>query len=135
MQPRSRLLPLPESVFLRGVQVVPGRGRGRAIGIPTINVSLASVPEHLERGIYACRITIDGTIYPGALHYGPRPAFNDTETMEIHVIDRAIGNVPPAVDLEIVGFIRGVENFPSTEALKEAIGDDIEAARGMLDIA
>jgi FAD synthase len=135
MDPMSQPTLLPQPVLLRRVEVIPGRGRGRTIGIPTINVSLASVPENLKRGIYACKIILGDLVYPGALHYGPRPAFHDTETMEIHVIDETIVVVPTTVDLEITGFIRGVENFTDTEALKEAIRGDIQVARAMLNIA
>lgn len=123
---------LPEAILIRNATVVSGRGRGRAIGVPTINVELTSVPPELERGIYACRITLEGKRYPGALHYGPRPVFRDTETMEIHIIDTDVKDIPKTVDLEIVGFIRGVENFPDVEALKEAIRSDISASRAML---
>lgn len=123
---------LSKSVHIRGAKVVSGRGRGKAIGIPTINIELASVPDALKRGIYACRITLGSTVHNGALHFGPRPAFNDTETMEIHIIDEVITDVPPTVDLDILAYIRGVENFSSTEDLVRAIRKDIDVSRGIL---
>ena len=125
-------LRLPNIIRISGAKVVSGRGRGRTIGIPTINVEPTSVPPSLARGIYACTIRIGAETFAGALHYGPRPAFNDTETMEIHVIDAEVKTVTPTVDLALVAFLRGVENFPDVESLKKAIAGDIEAARAML---
>jgi len=128
--PETVLLPKP--IHIRGVNVVSGRGRGKTIGIPTINVELSSVPDALRRGIYACRITLGSTIYDGALHYGPRLAFNDSETMEVHIIDEVITDVPATVDIDIVAYIRSVENFKSTEDLVSAIQSDIDISRGIL---
>jgi len=130
LNPKAHLLPNP--VHIHGAKVVSGRGRGKAIGIPTINLELASVPKELLHGIYACRITIDKKVHMGALHYGPRPAFNDTESMEIHIIDEVITDVPATVDINIVAYIRSVENFKSTEDLVSAIQSDIDISRGIL---
>lgn len=66
------------------------------------------------------------------MHYGERPVFSDTEALEVHVIDQVITSTPESVDIEIVGFLRGVENFTDVTALQDAIGRDVEAARGML---
>jgi riboflavin kinase/FMN adenylyltransferase len=130
--PRKLSAKLHQTIQLKNVLVVTGSGRGKKIGIPTINVTLAAVPEDLPRGIYACRITLGDKTYPGALHYGPRPVFQDTESMEIHVIDANITDVPATVDLEIVAFIRSVADFPDVPALLVAIRNDIAAARGIL---
>lgn len=123
---------LPEPLRIAAAPVVPGASRGRRIGIPTINVELSIIPKKLRHGIYACWILWNGKKYPGALHYGPRLVFNDSETCEVHVLDAIIDQTPKTVDIEIIARIRDVRNFKSTEALKQAIAADIEATRAIL---
>lgn len=121
-------------IVMKGARIVSGAGRGKNLGIPTINIDLSAVPPDLAHGIYACRITLAGRTYKGAMHYGPRPVFKDSEACEVHIIDETVDEVPETADIEIVGFIRDVANFPSPEALVERIGKDIEEARGMLSV-
>ncbi len=124
--------PLKSPILLQNAKVIAGRGRGKGLGIPTINIDLSAVPKDLEHGIYACRITLAGKTYKGAMHYGPRLVFKDSVTFEVHIIDEAIDSVPETADIEIVGFIRPVQDFPNPEALVERIRRDIEEARAML---
>lgn len=123
---------LEQTISIRGAKTVPGRGRGKGLGIPTINLDLASVPSDLAHGIYACRITLDQKTFMGAMHYGPRPVFRDSLAFEVHIIDETIDTVPACADIDIIGYIRPVLDFPSTEALLERISTDIDEARGML---
>ena len=119
-------------ITIIGARVIPGRSRGRKIGVPTINLDPMQGPKNLSHGIYACLITIAGKKHKGAMHYGPRPVFHDTVTLEIHVLDEAIGVVPESVDVTIVGRIRDVQDFSNVEGLQEAIASDISAARAIL---
>ena len=128
--PRPRRL--PNAILIAGAAVVSGSARGRRIGIPTLNIELSSAPKELSHGIYACFISLGGKKYRGAMHYGPRPVFKDTETFEVHVLDAVIDEPPSTIDLEVIAKIRDVKDFPSTEALKEAIAADIAATRAML---
>ncbi len=68
----------------------------------------------------------------GAMHYGPRPVFKDSVSLEVHVLDAHLASVPSSIDVEIIGRIRDVENFESPEALTLRIRKDIQEARGML---
>lgn len=120
---------------IKNAAVVGGRGRGKTIGIPTINIDPANAPEELKCGIYACFVTINGTKFKGAMHYGPRPVFKDTETLEIHILDAAPADIPATVDIDIIGRIRDVEDFATPEALTERIQGDIAEARAMLEQA
>ena len=112
--------------------VVSGRGRGRDIGAPTINLELGDVPPSLEEGIYACVVDIGGVGREAAMHFGPRPVFQDTKTCEVHVIDGAPVDVPPELLVEVIACLRDVRDFPSTEALMEQIAQDIADARAIL---
>ena len=119
-------------IVIPHARVVSGAGRGKKIGIATLNIELSSAPANMHHGIYACWVSFAGTKYMGALHYGPRPVFKDTESLEVHVLDSIIESPPVTVDLEIVARIRGVENFATTKALVERIRQDIAETRVIL---
>ena len=55
-------------------KVIKGRGRGREIGYPTLNLG---IPRNfsVRQGVFAGWVIIDGHQYPGAFHFGPVPTF------------------------------------------------------------
>lgn len=112
---------------------VTGRGRGRVIGAPTINLDLADVPSQLREGIYACMVTLDGEAMQAAMHYGPRPVFKDTVACEVHLLNRTVDAVPGTITVAVAAYLREVRDFPSTEALMTQIADDVSRARAILD--
>lgn len=112
--------------------VISGSGRGKPLGIPTINLDLKDVPESLEEGIYACRVIIDDHSYSAALHYGPRPVFGDTPSCEVHLIDECVTLNRPTLTIEIIERIRPVQDFASKDALIEQMQRDIAACRAIL---
>ena len=123
---------LPERILIPNARTVTGAGIGKTIAVPTINVDLSDVPSLLQHGIYACFATIDGKRYSGALHYGPRPTIYAGVALEVHLIDATLADLPPTITISIVGRIRDVQHFPSLDAMKKRIAQDVEIARGML---
>lgn len=131
-RPLELLPPLYNPALRFSARTVRGAGRGRGLKVPTINMDLSDAPKSLEHGIYVCRVGLDGKSYDGALHYGPRLVFNDSESLEVHVLDSHIDDVPERIDIVILARIRDVRDFPDAEALKAAIADDIRITRGIL---
>ncbi len=113
-------------------RVIRGSGRGKTIGFPTINMHLEDIPRDLRTGIYACRVTLNGVPYPGAMHFGPRPVFKDAPSCEIHLIDAAIKDVPETITVEVIEYVRDVRNFSDAAALSAQLRRDIDLIRGML---
>lgn len=68
----------------------------------------------------------------GAMHYGPRPVFKASDSLEIHVIDFEVPRSPETADLTVVARLRDIKNFPGPEELKAAIKTDIEQVRAIL---
>jgi riboflavin kinase/FMN adenylyltransferase len=112
--------------------VITGSARGRKLGVPTLNLETNDVPADLQDGIYACFAVIDGKSYPGAMHNGPRPTFNDTRSCEVHLIDHVLPTAPETVTVNVVERIRDVKAFPTAEALVAEMERDIAAARAIL---
>lgn len=126
---------LPEPILIESALVVRGRGRGKAIGIPTINLELAAAPAGMRHGIYAATVRVGHEEYMGAVHFGSRPVFRDSEALEVHIIDEVIAEAPPTIDLTIIGFLREVGDFTSVDQLVRSIQGDIATARAMLQNA
>lgn len=98
-----------------------------------MNLLMEDVPDILQTGIYACRADVGSASFENAvLHYGPRPVFKDTDSCEVHLLDRTLVVAPQVLDVEVVAYIREVRDFPSPEALGAQIASDIAQARAIL---
>jgi len=113
---------------------IPGSGRGKALGMPTVNLDLEAVPAELEEGIYACMARINDNTLPheAVMHYGKRPVFKDTPSCEIHFLDTDLQSDPQSVSVTVVEKIRDVQDFASAEELKAQMNKDCDAARAIL---
>ena len=114
--------------------VIPGKQRGRTIGIPTINCLVPS-DFKLEYGVYAGWISFKNNKYPAAIHYGPRPVFKETDvSFEAHVLKLITTVIPKEVEIEIVSYIREIKSFPTVEEMVKQIENDIEKITVVLGI-
>lgn len=120
---------LPLSFHAR---VVVGAGRGKKMGVPTLNLELHDVPPELKYGIYASRVKIAEDWLDGALHYGPRPVFKDDVACEVHLLDAVLPDAPKTLAIRVIAYIREVRNFASVDQLKKQIDDDIAHTRNIL---
>ena len=102
------------------------------MGTPTLNLNLDDVPIDMQEGIYACFVIVDNKKLNAAMHYGPRPVHKDSRSCEVHALDTLIQNTPETVTVEVIEYLRPVADFPSEDALKLQIADDIKRARGIL---
>jgi riboflavin kinase/FMN adenylyltransferase len=119
---------------LRG-QVVPGAGRGRTIGVPTLNLAPPDARKLLPPdGVYGVWVWWRGTRYGGMMNQGPRPTFAEQgRTLEVHVFDFAGELYGETVRVEWVQRLRDVQAFPSREALVAQLERDRQAARVSLN--
>jgi riboflavin kinase / FMN adenylyltransferase len=125
---------------IRGT-VVRGAGRGRTIGIPTINLEPPDARKLLPPdGVYAVTVTIEkretGNVqrYGGMMNQGPRPTFGEeSRTLEIHLFDFDGDLYGAVVDVAWVRRLRAVQAFPSRDALVAQLERDRQAARATLN--
>ncbi|MDO8648349.1 MAG: riboflavin kinase [Candidatus Peregrinibacteria bacterium] len=102
------------------------------MGSPTCNLNLADVLPEVTEGIYACFAHFGSEKHMGALHYGPRPVHKDSPSCEVHLIDAVLGECPPSLTIELVAYLRPVQDFPSEQALIAQISADVDQARAIL---
>ena len=111
--------------------VVAGRGRGRGLGFPTANLA----PEGdvlVPHGVYAVDAVLtspeDG-LFRAVLHYGPRPTFGDSPSLEVHLL----GFSGEALRLRVrfLSRLREVRAFPGPQSLRQQLERDVAQARDL----
>jgi len=129
---------------IRG-RVVRGAGRGRTIGVPTINLESPDARKLLPPdGVYAVRVRIlesgariptpDSRILGGMMNQGARPTFGEpARTLEIHLFDFDGELYGETVHVEWVRRLRDVQAFASRDALVAQLERDRQAARATLN--
>jgi riboflavin kinase/FMN adenylyltransferase len=130
---------LGRSYGIRGT-VVRGAGRGKTIGIPTINLAPPDPRKLLPPdGVYAVRVRIGGRgtgdgDFGGMMNQGPRPTFGEqARALEVHLFDFDGELYGETVDVTWVSRLRDVQAFPSREALVTQLERDRHAARAALN--
>jgi riboflavin kinase/FMN adenylyltransferase len=119
---------------IRG-RVVRGAGRGRGIGVPTINLEPPDSRKLLPPdGVYAVHVRVGDQSLGGMMNQGPRPTFGEqARTLEIHLFDFDGELYDETVTVEWVRRLREVQAFPSRDALVAQLERDRQAARATLD--
>jgi riboflavin kinase / FMN adenylyltransferase len=119
---------------LRGT-VERGAGRGRTIGVPTINLTSPDPRKLLPPdGVYAVRVQLPDGSVGGMMNQGARPTFGvHARGLEIHLFDYDGDLYGATVTVEWVDRLRDTQTFPSRQALVDQIERDAVAARSILN--
>jgi riboflavin kinase/FMN adenylyltransferase len=119
---------------LRG-RVTRGTMRGRTLGFPTANL-LPAGPLLLASGVYVARVAWDGAdAAPAAavVNIGVRPTFGEsTPTVEAHLLDVSVDLYGRLLAIAFLARIRDEMTFPSVDALRSRIAEDLAIARRLL---
>ena len=116
-------------------EVVTGEGRGRKLGIPTANLSIAKERVVPGAGVYAGFATHQGKSYPAVTNIGVRPTFEKLPVaprVETHIIDFNEDLYAEELSLSFTARLRSEMRFENIEALMAQIKLDIETAREVL---
>ncbi len=119
--------------------VVPGDARGRKLGFPTANVSVAANVAVPADGVYAAWYAGDDGARRGAcVSVGRRPTFYDDaggSLVEAHVLDFTGDLYGQRARVEFLARQRGQERFDSVDDLVAQMRVDVEQARRRLAVA
>lgn len=120
---------------LRGV-VVDGKKLGRTLGFPTANISVETVKLLPQTGVYAAIATIESQeCFKAVVNIGTRPSVDDGSkiSVEAYLIDFSGNLYDRQLSLSFTKRIRGEHKFDSLDELKQAIADDVEFARNVIN--
>lgn len=105
-----------------------GKGAGRKIGFPTVNLRLSALDVKLPRGVYV--VTVDDAW--GLANFGVAPTFGSAAwpepVLEIHFLSVLPASAEaPQAHVSFHRFVRPERSFASVEALKAQIAADLSS--------
>ena len=113
--------------------VVHGREIGASLGFPTANIQTSNELLPAD-GVYAVKAEIDGRHVNGACNIGCNPTFSGSvRTVEVFLLDFSQQIYGHSVELYFVQRLRPVCRFSDAETLRAQIGQDVSAARLILE--
>ena len=114
-------------------EVVPGAGRGHALGYPTANLEVRAERAVPADGVYATFAVLGSERYPALTNVGLRPSFDSgRHTIETHILDFEQGLYGCDLVVEFVDRLRDEQRFEDPDQLAAQIERDIAAAREIL---
>lgn len=103
-------------------QVIPHRGRGRSLGVPTLNLAAAdTVPD----GVYAGVVSSSQQHFPAAVFVGAAITFGETERqVEAHLLNADV-DINGVITVELTHWIRANQKFNDAAALQQQMAADL----------
>ena len=124
----NELLGYPYTVYGK---VEHGQKLGRTLGFPTMNI-VPDIEKLLpKKGVYNCKVKIDGVWYRGIGNVGMKPTVtNDGRVLvEVHVLDYDAEAYEKEIEIKFLTFERGEKKFSSVEELKEQVDKDVASGK------
>jgi len=124
----TKLLARP--YLLKGV-VVGGKQIGRKIGFPTANLQLDQEYAIPRIGVYAGKVSVDGTWYKAMISIGKNPTVSEDNelTIEANILDFDQILYGKTVQFAFLSYIRDEMKFSRFEYLIDQIRQDEKAVR------
>jgi riboflavin kinase/FMN adenylyltransferase len=117
-----------------GGRVVDGAKLGRVLGYPTANLQIAEWKLVPADGVYSCMVRTDGSQYKGALSIGTKPAIEGEHprTTEVFLLDFDGDLYGKLLEVELIGYIREQQKFPTLDELTARMAIDIDVIRSVV---
>ncbi len=115
--------------------VIRGRGRGKSLGYPTLNLQVPSNKLLPQDGVYSVRVQLEGKTYVGMMYVGPKLTFGEnTRSVEVHVFGLEKEASGFRVELFVENWFRGPKKFADPEHLKDQLKSDEKKVKEMFRI-
>ena len=116
---------LGEPYFLTGV-VSHGDGRGRELGLPTVNTDIPKEKLIPKKGVYRSAVKIGKRLFSGVTNIGTCPTFEERPThVETYILDFSGELYGEEIRVYLLEFLREEKHFESAEELILQIKLDI----------
>jgi len=114
--------------------VVRGKQLGRTIGFPTANIE-PDGPAAAESGVYIAEVSVaGGAPLPCMVNQGRHPtAPEGPPTIEAHILGFSGDIYGCRVEMEYLEFLRPERKFPSLDALRAQLDEDLRAAKAYFE--
>lgn len=104
-------------------RVAKGKGEGRKLGFPTINIVLSTA---LQSGVYGGKVFVGGKTYLSAIFVNEKG-----DILEAHLLDFIGDLYGQEIEIEIKEKIRDVAPFKNNSQMKKLIATDIKKIRSI----
>ncbi|MEZ5199100.1 MAG: bifunctional riboflavin kinase/FAD synthetase [Bacteroidales bacterium] len=103
--------------------VVEGNKIGRSIGFPTANIEIDDKYKLISAGgVYACKVEIDGNLFPGMGNIGTRPTIGKHDFVtEVHIFNFNENIYGKEISVYFIERIRDEKKFKDLEELKNQL--------------
>lgn len=106
--------------------VVHGKKIGRVLGFPTANIEQDYDVLLPQKGVYYCKVLVDGVYYDGATSVGDNPTVKDKGfSVETHLINFSGDIYGKSIKLFFLDRLRDEMKFSSLEDLKFQMNKDV----------
>jgi len=114
-------------------QVIHGKGRGRGLGFPTVNLDILPDQALPSDGVYATLAIVGGNTFHSVTNVGNNPTFGENaRTIEAFLLDYHDNLYERMVQIDFIHKIRDEIKFNNAAELKKKIAEDILQARKVL---
>ncbi len=117
-------------------KVVRGKGRGKKMGFPTLNLKCAREQILPQRGVYLTRVKRNKAVLPAVMNIGWRPTFSSLDgnkksyQIEVHLLKGGdLWKTGQWCEVEVLKPLRKEKKFPTVEKLTLQIQKDTHQAR------
>lgn len=119
---------LARAFYLEGM-VEKGAGRGRGIGVPTVNLRLRDLVRP-RLGVYVSETSVGKQKYRSVSNLGVSPTFGDNSEvrLETHIFGFNSEIYGQNIRVELLSFLRDEKKFSSVDELKQQIQTDMQTA-------
>jgi len=115
--------------------LVRGKGRGKSLGYPTLNLEIPARKLLPQDGVYSAGVQLEGKIYVGMMYVGPKPTFDDyTRSVEVHVFGLQKDVSDLSLELFVESWVREPKKFAHPEHLKDQLKSDEKRIKEMFRI-
>lgn len=105
-----------------------GKGLGKKIGFPTLNITVEPYKILPKKGVYRGEVEIKGEVYLSAINVGGSPTLSGgARIVEAHILHFDRNVYGEEVKVIFKEFLRDIKKFESIESLKKQIQEDIES--------
>lgn len=116
-------------------QARKGKGRGKILDYPTINLNIPPSKLLPKDGVYSTKVQTQDKNYFGMLHIGPKPTFGDSShSIEVHLFNVELEQIDSEVCLFVESWIREVRRFDTPALLKDQLRIDEKKIKEMFHI-
>jgi len=106
-----------------------GKKLGHTLGFPTLNLE-PTVLLPLKRGVYTCKVNLDGRSINGVCNVGINPTFEGkTLKVETHLFDFSEDAYGKSIEVFPIKFLRDEKKFDSVDQLQTQIQQDVKTAK------